>query len=141
MKKAIATAIIGSILSFSAAAGKFDIEPVAQQDINWRFQDLHILEKTDTTVISGRLSANSRFGLAGGHVDVIAFSPSGDKISQTVSGHVAGNLTRRMQRRGGVRFKATFTDEVPVGSVIKLAFHRDPSVIDVSLHQPMAISR
>ncbi len=121
-------ALLGSVLSLSAYAGQFGVETIQQKNNNWRFQRIHVLPEADATVISGRLTAANRFRLARGHVDIAAFTPSGKLIAETTASYTPGILTRRMQRRGGLRFRATLDKQLPPGSIVKLAFHREPFI-------------
>jgi hypothetical protein len=121
-------ALLGSVLSMSAWAEPFTVETIEQPGIHWRFHRIHVSPQADTTVVSGRLNAASRFGLERGHVDVAAFAPSGKLLAETTTLHTSGFLSPKIHRRGGKRFEATLSKKLPAGSVVKLAFHREPFV-------------
>lgn len=100
-------------------------EIIKQDGMKWRFQDVTSYNSNGNTHISGRLTANSRFGLPRGHIDIAAYSPSGKLISETTSDYKPSILTYRMKLKGGVRFSADLPDNLPADSVVKIAFHQD----------------
>lgn len=124
--KTFVITLLGSVLTIPAWAGQFNVESIKQEDINWRFQRVHISADADATVVSGRLTAIRRFGLPRGHIDIAAYAPTGELLAESTSSYTPGILTRRMQRRGGLRFTATLDKKLPPGSLVKLAFHREP---------------
>lgn len=116
-----------SICSIStvSAGENYPVEVVKQENQKWRFQRLNAFYGDDETKVTGRLTAHLSSGLPRGHVDVAAYTPSGELIAETTTNYVPSLLTHTMKKKGGVRFTATFDKALPSDAIVKVAFHRD----------------
>ena len=108
----------------SWASNAYSLAVVKQPDQRWQFQRMIAFTADSTTQLSGRLTANLRFGLPHGHVDVAAYTPSGKLIAATTTNYVPAILTHSMKKKGGVRFSVEFDQILPTDAVIKVAFHQ-----------------
>ncbi|MBK8971902.1 MAG: hypothetical protein IPM37_11205 [Hahellaceae bacterium] len=126
MKKFLVSLLLGSCAIASAWAGeKYPVEIVPQPDQEWRFQRLMAYSADNATKVSGRLTSNLPIGLPRGHVDVAAYTKSGELIAETTTDYAPAILTHIMKKKGGVRFSATFEKPLPSDAMVKVAFHRD----------------
>jgi len=116
---------LSSCASNTHRANNFNLEVVKQPNQRWIIKRLIVFPRNDITRISGRLTAHTRIGLPKGHIDIAAYSPSGDLIVETTANYTPSILTRRKKRKGGLRFAAEFSEKLPTDSVIKVAFHRN----------------
>lgn len=116
-----------SICSVStvSAGDNYPVEVVKQENQKWRFQRLNAFSSDDETKVTGRLTAHLPRGLPRGHVDVAAYTPSGELIAETTTNYVPSLLTHTMKKKGGVRFAATLGQELPSDAIVKVAFHRN----------------
>jgi hypothetical protein len=127
VKKFLVSLLLGSCAIATAWAGEnYPVEIVSQPDQAWRFQRLLAYSADTTTTVSGRLTSNLPIGLPRGHVDVAAYTHSGQLIAETTTDYVPALLTHTMKKKGGVRFSVALDKPLPSGAVVKLAFHRDP---------------
>lgn len=126
MNRILCTLLL-SICSIStvSAGDNYAVEVVKQENQKWRFQRLNAFYADEKTKVSGRLTANQRFSLPSGHIDVAAYTPAGELIAETTTDYVPAILTHRMKKKGGVRFTATFDQALPSDAIVKVAFHRD----------------
>ncbi len=127
MKKFFVSLLLGSCAITSAMAGEnYSVEIVPQPDQEWRFQRLMAYSADATTKVSGRLTSSQPRGLPRGHVDVAAYTQSGQLITEMTTDYVPAMLTHTMKKKGGVRFSVAFDKPLPSDAVVKVAFHRDP---------------
>ncbi|MEG3639267.1 hypothetical protein [Magnetococcus sp. PR-3] len=99
-----------------------EVEIVKSKYQRWQFRNVRT-DRTDKGLfLTGRLNARNYHGLPRGHVDIAAWSPDGALIMETTSSYSPGILSKRLSRRGGVRF-STGLPELPAGTKIMLAFH------------------
>ena len=107
MKKFLVSLLLGSCVIASAWAGEnYSVEIVPQPDQEWRFQKLMAYSADASTKVSGRLTSSLPMGLPRGHVDVAAYSQSGQLIAETTTDYVPSMLTHTMKKKGGVQFSA-----------------------------------
>ena len=125
MKLITTILLVFAIAAPALAKESITTEIVKQPEQKWRFQDVSSYKSDGNTHVSGRLTANTRFGLPRGHVDIAAYSPSGTLISETATDYNPAILTYRMKQKGGVRFSAELPENLPANSVIKIAFHQN----------------
>lgn len=119
-------ALLISMCSFSTArADNISVEVTQQPNQQWQFQRLNAFTANNTTRVLGRLTTLQLTHLPRGHVDVAAFSATGELLAETTTDYTPSLLTHRARRRGGVRFSTTFEQSLPADSIIKVAFHRD----------------
>lgn len=112
-------------LNFAQAGNdKPDIELVNTEDQRWRFRQVTVTQTETGLAISGRMNANNRHGLSPGHVDIAAWSANNNLIVETTTDYSPRLLTRRVSRKGGVRFSAKLP-LLPPDARIKIAFHPD----------------
>lgn len=109
------------------------IEIIKNPPTAWQFRRVNTYVSDKGVRIKGRITANQRFGLPAGHVDIAAYSPSGELIAETTAEYTPRLLTYRTMRKGGVRFSAEITKVLPPSSTIKIAFH---SKIPVTKQKP-----
>ncbi len=114
-----------AISTTSCISNPFKMQVVKQPQQNWRFHRLVAFHTDEGTSISGHLTAQFRSGLPSGHVDIAAYSPSGEKLKETIAYYTPRILTTSNRRKGGPRFSVELTEKLPAGSTIKIAFHRD----------------
>ncbi len=133
MKKFLVSLLLGSCVIASAWADEnYSVEIVPQPDQEWRFQRLMAYSADATTKVSGRLTSSVSRGLPRGHVDVAAYTQSGQLIAETTTDYVPAILTQTMKKKGGVRFSAAFDQSLPSDAVVKVAFHREPPITKVN---------
>ena len=133
MKKFLVSLLLSSCAIGSAWAGEnYSVEIVPQPDQEWRFQKLMAYSADASTKVSGRLTSSLPMGLPRGHVDVAAYSQSGQLIAETTTDYVPSMLTHTMKKKGGVRFSTVFDKPLPSDAVVKVAFHRDPPRTEVN---------
>lgn len=112
-------------LNFTQAGNdKPDIKLVNTEDQRWRFRQVTVTQTKTGLAISGRMNAYNRHGLSSGHVDIAAWSVDNNLIAETTTDYSPRLLTRRVSRKGGVRFSAKLP-LLPPDSRIKIAFHPD----------------
>lgn len=105
----------------------YNTEVVKQDDNRWKIQKVMVSSRQEGTHVSGRMTATNRFGLPHGHIDIAAYSPSGELLAETTSKYTPAILTHKKKQKGGVRFAANFTDKLPPNSTVKVAFHNNES--------------
>jgi len=126
VKKHLIVLMMFTIFATSSWANdQFQVEVSKQPDQKWRFQRLTTFKVDDSVRISGRLTSSLPTWLPRGHVDIAAYSPSGELIAETTTDYVPAVLTHTMKKKGGVRFSATLDKALPADSVVKVAFHRE----------------
>lgn len=125
MKLITTILLVFAMASPALAKETFSTEIIKQPNQKWRFQDVTSYKSNGNTHVSGRLTANTRFGLPRGHIDIAAYSPSGTLISETATDYNPSILTYRMKLKGGVRFSADLPENLPANSVVKIAFHQN----------------
>ena len=102
-----------------------EIEVVNAENQRWHFRQVIVIPTDKGLTVSGRMDALLRYGLPRGHVDIAAWSADNNKlIAETTTDYSPRLLTRRVSRKGGVRFSAKL-HALPDDAVIKVAFHRD----------------
>lgn len=121
------TAILaGTLIAAPAwASESYTVEATQQPAQNWHFLRLMASQNEEGLRIHGRLTASQQFDLPRGHIDIAAYSPNGDLLTETTTSYTPSLLTYRVKRKGGVHFTADLTEKLPPGSVVKVAFHRD----------------
>lgn len=133
MNRFLCTLLLSICSTSTVNAGEtYPVEVVKQENQKWRFQRLSAFNANDKTKVSGRLTAQQRFGLPMGYIDIATYRPSGDLIAETTTDYVPAILTHTMRKKGGVRFSAAFDKPLPSDVVVKVAFHRDPPSIKVT---------
>jgi len=125
MKLITTLLLVFAMASPALAKESITTEIIKQPGQKWHFQDVASYKSNGNAHVSGRLTANTRFGLPRGHIDIAAYSPSGRLISETTTDYSPSILTYRMKLKGGVRFSADLPESLPANSVVKIAFHQD----------------
>ena len=123
------------------ATETYDTEIIKQAELKWHFRSVVARSINDTTRVSGRLTAFNHIGLPHGHVDVAAFSPSGELITETTTEYKPALLTHRSKLNGGIRFSVEIGQALPADSVIKVAFHRNEPLPRANLVHTVNIAR
>mgnify|MGYP001033758003 FL=1 len=125
MNKFLIALFISTCVFSTAWADNISVEVIQQPNQQWQFQRLNAFTSNNTISVLGRLTYRHSRYLPRGHVDVAAFSTTGELLATTTTDYTPSVLTRRAKRRGGVRFSTTFEQSLPADSIIKVAFHRD----------------
>ncbi len=99
------------------------IEIVKHSSSAWRFRRVNTYTRDEGILVKGRMTASHRYGLRRGHIDIAAYAPGGELITETTTTYTPRFLTYRAKRKGGVRFSTTLSKELPPNSTIKIAFH------------------
>lgn len=134
MKSAIFAGVF-ALLSSTAMSEQVRVDVVKQPDIGWTIHRLNLTQSSQGTVVTGRVNtAVSTHRATAGHIDLAAYTADGKRIADTAAHYSPALISPKTQRKGGARFSATLPKDLPPGTVIKIAFHRN----DVSLtsHQP-----
>lgn len=121
----LAASLSLSLLASSVWATSVNVEIVDTPHQKWEFHRVTASENNGALIISGRLNASLVVPRPNGHVDVAAYSPSGEKLAETTTRYVPSLLSPKLSRKGGVRFSATLPGALPPGTVVKVAFHAD----------------
>ncbi len=130
MKRELGILIIFSMYGSTIWAGdRYPVEVSQQPDQKWHFQRLTAFTSDGLIHVSGRLNASLPIGLPRGHVDVAAYSSSGELLAETTTDYVPAMLTHTMKKKGGVRFSTALDKAIPDDAVIKVAFHREQSIV------------
>ncbi len=117
--------LASSVWATSVNVDSVNIEIVDTPNQKWEFHRVMASENNGALIISGRLNASLVVPRPNGHVDVAAYSPSGEKLAETTTRYVPTLLSPKLSRKGGVRFSATLPGTLPPGTVVKVAFHAD----------------
>jgi len=99
------------------------IEIVKPPSSAWRFSRVKTYANNEGVRVKGRMTASRSFGLPKGHIDIAAYKPNGQLITETTTTYSPRLLTNSVKRKGGVRFSTTVAKELPPNSTIKVAFH------------------
>ncbi len=91
----------------------------------WHFSRLQFEENKSDAIVSGRLTASSRYGLPKGHIDIAVWSDEGDLMYETTTNYFPPSPSKRAFRKGGVRFSASVPKAIPTNAVIKIAYHQN----------------
>lgn len=75
-------------ISIVSAGENYPVEVVKQENQKWRFQRLNAFYTDDKTTVSGRLTANQRFSLPKGHIDIAAYLPYKEERWSTFYGYL-----------------------------------------------------
>lgn len=118
--------LFGLFASTVWASDRYSVEVSRQHDQQWHFRRLTAFTSDGVAHVSGRLTASLPYGLPRGHVDVAAYSPSGELLAETTTDYVPAILPHTMKKKGGVRFSTTLDTGIPDDAIIKVAFHREP---------------
>lgn len=121
-------------LAFSThvwADQNFSLEVSKNSAQEWHFNRLMAHKETGQVKVSGRLTSFKQGALPRGHVDIAAYTPSGQLITETTAYHLPALLTRRVKRRGGSQFSATLDKQLPSGALIKVAFHTEKPSFEI----------
>ena len=76
----------------------------------WRFTDVDTYVVDEGIRVKGYITADQTFGLPKGHVDIVAYSPSGELFSETTAKYFPSKLRYRAGRKGKVRFYTDTTE-------------------------------
>lgn len=106
-------------------------EPVSVKEVKiphqaWQFHRLNVSQNQSGIIVTGRINASVTSRRPPfGHIDLAAYAPNGDLITETTTRYIPKLLSPKYHRRGGARFSAFISQDLPSGSVIKVAFHED----------------
>ncbi len=124
--KLINVIIAAILITVPACSGpSYKIAATKQPAQPWQFQRLMASQHDEGVRIHGRLTARRPYGLPKGYIDIAAYAPNGDLLAATTASHVPSLLTYRTKRKGGVYFTADLSEKIPLGSLVKVAFHRE----------------
>ena len=124
--KLITTILLTFALASPALAKEaLTTEIVKHPGQKWYFQDVTSYISDDKSRVSGRLTANTRFGLPRGHIDVAAYTPAGELLAEATTDYRPSTLTYKMRLKGGVRFSVDLPENLPADAVVKIAFHEN----------------
>ncbi|MBL4868534.1 MAG: hypothetical protein JKY67_19390 [Pseudomonadales bacterium] len=137
-----------SIVLFSAAIATpalanetYNTEVVKNTGHKWMIRQVLASSTQKGTRISGRTTAIRRFGLPRGHIDVAAYTPSGELIAEATTDYTPAILTRKKKQKGGVRFAVNLTETLPSNAVVKVAFHPSEKTNSVNPSHQSTIAR
>lgn len=102
-----------------ALANNVSIQIVKDAAATWHFHNVRATAKHVSTDISGRITGPN---ISSGHIDISAQGPDGNLIAHTTSKPAV--LTYRSKRKGGALFNAHLKQNLPEGTIIKVAFHQ-----------------
>ena len=137
---AIYLAAIAVLPAWGAENKPISIEIVKPSSSAWRFNRVKTSVSNDGVQVKGRMTASHSFGLPRGHIDVAAYKPNGQLITETTTAYTPRLLTNSV-RKGGVRFSTTIAKELPPNSTIKIAFHSKKSPIEQNPNHEKTIAR
>lgn len=124
--KLITAILAGSVIATPVWADDgYHIEAVKQPELRLFFQGLKTKGDDEGIRVCGRLRTSKRAGFPGGHIDVAAYSPSGDLIAETTTDYVSSTHVHRIHKKVRARFSTVLPENLQPDSVIKVAFHRD----------------
>lgn len=137
-----------SFVLFSAAIATpalandtYNTEVVKNADHKWMIRHVLASSTQDGTRISGRMTATRRFGLPRGHIDVAAYTPSNELITEATTDYTPAILTRKKKQKGGVRFAINLTETLPSNAVIKVAFHPSEKATSINPSHRSTVAR
>lgn len=125
MKMVFRLLILIVFSQYSYGQLNYTIETVKQDGIPWQFRQLKVFDSENETIVSGRLTASTRFGLPHGHVDIAVYSKTGERLVETTTNYVPSILTAQKKRKGGLRFSKKLEIKMPEDALIKIAFHKN----------------
>ncbi|OUS28212.1 hypothetical protein A9Q99_11790 [Gammaproteobacteria bacterium 45_16_T64] len=131
------TAILFVLITSTSAyaAESYSTSVSNQSNEPWFIQRVLAYPSAEGTRVSGRVTAAKQMGIIDGHVDVVALSPEGKKITETTIALSTDTLTRQRKMKGGVRFSANIPQQLPANSRVKLSFHKNtPAVENAPMH-------
>lgn len=117
--------VVSSCASNTSFINKPNIQVIKEPNSMWIINGLMTSSRNEATRISGRLTANSLYGLPRGHIDIVAYRPTGELIVETTTDYTPAILTRKTKRKGGLRFSTEIPEKLPAKAIIKVAFHRE----------------
>ncbi len=133
--KRIFVSVLSLIISASVFSNdSFQVESVTQSNLKWQFQRIQVFQAELGVHINGRLNAQSLVGLPRGHVDMAAYTQSGELLATANSDSSVSLLTNKLKQKGGVHFSLYLTQAIPATSIIKLAFHEGDYLPSQSAH-------
>ena len=138
---AIYLAAIAVLPAWGAENKPISIEIVKPPSSAWRFNRVKTYVSNENVRVKGRMTASHSFGLPKGHIDVAAYKPNGQLITETTTNYTPRLLTNSVIRKGGVRFFTTIAKELPPNSTIKIAFHSKKSPIEQNPNHEKTIAR
>lgn len=103
--------------------GKAAIEIIPPK-VMVKISDVHVLGKKDGVKVVGSVERTG-LGIINGHIDIAVLSPEKAVLGLATTEYFP-SFQRRFVRRRAVRpssFYANFSDAIPAGSVVKIAFH------------------
>lgn len=129
MKHAISVLVL-SIVAFAPATAT---DSPATEVVNtgghyWNIKQVRVTKTDLNTTISGRLNSRQRYGLPKGHIDLAAWSKDGVLLAETTASYTPNQLSKRISRKGGLRFRANMPANLPSDATVKVAFHRNPPI-------------
>lgn len=110
------------------ASESYNTSVTTQADDAWFIQRVLAYPSAEGTRVSGRVTSIKKMGIINGHVDVVAFSPAGEKIMDSTIALSTDTLTRQRKMKGGVRFSARLPQQLPADSTLTLSFHKNTPV-------------
>lgn len=128
MNKYFIALILGAhAVLIAGASNAYPIIIVPQPDRQWHFQNVVAYVDHDATQVLGQLNSANLGGLPKGHIDLAAYTASGDLIEATTTPYAPAILAHSLKKKGGVYFSASFSQPLPSDAIVKVAFHREPS--------------
>jgi hypothetical protein len=102
----------------------YNIEVAKTAKFSPYFRYLNAWSEDGKVQIYGRLSLASMVRASRGHIDVAAYSSSGQLIEETTAEYFPKYISRKSRRRGA-KFSAELSQNIPKDAVIKVAFHSE----------------
>jgi len=125
MKK-LSLFLLGLFIYSSVWSGSdYNIQVVKTENSRLHFRFLNAWNDDGKVQVTGKISSASMIGNLGGHIDVAVYGRSGQLIEETTADYFPKVISHKNRRRGGARFTAELSKDIPNDAVIKVAFHRE----------------
>ncbi|GAA3917010.1 hypothetical protein [Litoribacillus peritrichatus] len=128
------TAFASVSLTLPASAGEissYQVEVVNQGQKGDGFKSVYASQQGNSTEVFGRIKGKPKSG----HVDIAAYSSSGELLAETTTGYSPSLLSSSRKKMGGPRFSTDALPVLPSDAVIKVAFHGDEDTGSAPQHR------
>ena len=123
-----ATVLFASVLAMPASAGVNStntVEIINQDQQGGHLRMVSASQSSEGTLVTGLITADHENRLPLGHIDIAAYSVTGDLIAETTTSYAPQILTERSRNRGGLHFSSGALPSLPSDAIVKVAFHRN----------------
>lgn len=129
-----ATAFASASIVLPVSAGEissYQVEVVNQGQKGNEFKSVYASQQGNSTEVFGRIKGKPKSG----HVDVAAYSSTGELLAEVTTGFSPNLLSSSRKKMGGPRFSTDALPVLPSDAVIKVAFHRDENTSSMPKHR------